>query len=72
VTLLEFQTAYSQTNRDLSSLKTADMGDQLEDMLELSKRMLRKDSGYTREDLSAMLSIPAEKLEERLCPPFRS
>jgi hypothetical protein len=72
VTLLEFQTAYSQTNSDLSSLKTADMGDQLEDILELSKKILRKDSGYTREDLSAMLSMPAEEPEERLCPPFRS
>lgn len=70
VTLREFQSSYFDANQNPHTPKKLSMRGQLRKLLEISKENLQKSDGYTRKDISLLLSMPVKELEERFMTAF--
>lgn len=70
VTLREFQSAYFEAKSGVNIPEQLRMSNQIQEILIFTQERLEKEEGYSREDISSLLSITIEDLEERFMTEF--
>ncbi|KZF19796.1 galactokinase [Xylona heveae TC161] len=73
VSLRGFQDTYFEEIggiQDNNQTVVSDFSKQLEELVELTKRTLTQEDGYTREEISAIVGIPVEEINQRFMSRF--